>query len=264
MHSKLSPGGFVDPGSESAQTAAAVAKEFPSSAQSDFVILVTAKHGTVNSPAVRAAGVALTERLRRTDGVLTSFSYWSLPPLPPNLSPLASRDQRQALVFASLRGTDDSKIPLAAKLAPEFDADTKVISTGVTGVAVVTHQLSDQAEKDLQKSDFLSAPFTFVALVIVFGSLIAAFLPLSVALLAVLGTFVLLTVLGQLTTVSVFSLNLATGLGLGLAIDYSLFIVSLPRRAGPWRVAGCVGRSERRRSHRRSARDRSDFRSRRW
>jgi len=225
VHGKLSPGGFVDPGSESARTAAAVSKEFPASAQSDFVILVTAKHGTVNSPDVRSAGLALTERLRRTDGVVTSYSYWSTPNLG-TLSPLSSRDQRQALVFASLRGTDDSKITLAGELEPEFDADTNVISTGVTGVAVVTHQLSDQAEKDLERSDFLSAPFTFVALVIVFGSLIAAFLPLGVALLAVLGTFVVLTVLSQLTTVSVFSLNLATGLGLGLAIDYSLFIVS--------------------------------------
>jgi len=244
VHGKLSPGGFVDPGSESARTAAAVAKEFPSSSQSDFVILVTAKHGTVNSPDVRAAGLALTRRLRHADGVLTSFSYWSLPNLGA-LSPLSSRDQRQALVFASLRGTDDSKIGLAAKLAPQFDADTKAISTGVTGVAVVTHQLSDQAEKDLQRSDFLSAPFTFVALVIVFGSLVAAFLPLGVALLAVLGTFVVLTILAQLTTVSVFSLNLATGLGLGLAIDYSLFIVSryreeLARGVSP---AVAIGRS---------------------
>jgi RND superfamily putative drug exporter len=225
VHGKLSPGGFVDSGSESARTAAAVAREFPSSAESDFVILVTAKRGTVDSPGVRAAGLALTQRLRRAAGVVTSSSYWSLPNLGA-LSPLSSRDRRQALVFASLRGTDDAKIKLAAKLAPEFATDTTVVSTGVTGVAEVTRQLSDQAEKDLQKSDLLTAPITFVALVIVFGSLIAAGLPLVVALLAVLGTFVLLSVLAQLTTVSVFSLNLATGLGLGLAIDYSLFVVS--------------------------------------
>jgi putative drug exporter of the RND superfamily len=225
VHDKLSPGGFVDPGSESARTAAAVGKEFPSSAQSDFVILVTAKHGTVDSPDVKAAGVALTKRLRATPGVVSAFSYWSLPNLGA-LSPLSSRNHRQALVFASLEGTDDSKIKLAAKLAPEFEPDTKVIKTGVTGVAVVTRQLSEQADKDLQKSDLLTAPFTFIALVFVFGGLIAAGLPLAVAVLAVLGTFVLLTVLAQLTTVSVFSLNLATGLGLGLAIDYSLFVVS--------------------------------------
>ena len=89
-----------------------------------------------------------------------------------------------------------------------------------------TRQLSDQAEKDLKRADLLTAPFTFVALVVVFGSLVAAGLPLVVALFAVVGTFAALKLLAKLTDVSVFSLNLATGLGLGLAIDYSLFVVS--------------------------------------
>jgi RND superfamily putative drug exporter len=157
--------------------------------------------------------------------VVSSFSYWTIGNTG-TTAPLRSRDERQALVFASLRGTDDDKIKLASELAPEFESDGTVVRTGVTGVSVVTGQLSDQAEKDLQRSDLLTAPVTFVALVLVFGSVIAALLPLGVALLAVLGTFVVLTVLAQLTTVSVFSLNLATGLGLGLAIDYSLFVVS--------------------------------------
>ncbi len=222
VHDKLSPGGFLDPGAESTRTAKAIAREFPSSGQSDFVLVVTAKNGNVDSPEVGAAGLALTERLRKATGVVSAFSYWSLN----NVFPLRSRDGHQALAFASLRGTDDEKIELAAKLTPEFETDDKVLNTGVTGVAVVTRELSDQAEKDLQRSDFLSAPFTFVALVVVFGSLVAALLPLGVALLAVLGTFVVLTILAKLTTVSVFSLNLATGLGLGLAIDYSLFVVS--------------------------------------
>src|ERR1700694_4163374 len=79
VHGKLSPGGFVDPGVESSRAAAAISKEFPSSGQSDFVIVVTAKHGTVESPAVRAAGLALTQRLRRATGVVTAFSYWTIP-----------------------------------------------------------------------------------------------------------------------------------------------------------------------------------------
>ena len=222
VHDKLSPGGFLDPGAESTRTAAAIAKEFPSSGQSDFVLVVTAKNGNVDSPEVSAAGLALTERLSKATGVVSAFSYWSLL----HVAQLRSGDKHEALAFASLRGTDDEKIKLAAKLTPEFETDDKVLNTGVTGVAVVTRELSDQAEKDLQRSDFLSAPFTFVALVVVFGSLVAALLPLGVALLAVLGTFVFLTIMAKLTTVSVFSLNLATGLGLGLAIDYSLFVVS--------------------------------------
>ena len=92
------------------------------------------------------------------------------PPQPRRTCRLAAATSARHSSSRRCAGTDDSKIKLAAKLAPEFDADTKVISTGVTGVAVVTRQLSDQAEKDLQRSDLLTAPFTFVALVIVFGS----------------------------------------------------------------------------------------------
>ncbi len=111
-------------------------------------------------------------------------------------------------------------------MSPLYNVDNGVISTDVTGEVEVTRQISDQAEKDLARADLLTAPLTFVALVVVFGSLVAAGLPLAVGILAVLGTFVVLKALAQFTDVSVFSLNLTTGMGLGLAIDYSLFVVS--------------------------------------
>ena len=82
------------------------------------------------------------------------------------------------------------------------------------------------ARRTSRRPTRLSAPFTFAALLIVFGGLVAAFLPLGVGLFAVLGGFFILTLITGFTDVSVFSLNLVTGLGLGLAIDYSLFIVS--------------------------------------
>ena len=76
-------------------------------------IVVTAQRGTVDSPAVRAAGLALTQRLGRAPGVVTSSSYWSLG----NVPQLRSRNSRQALVVASLRGTDDAKLKVAAMLS---------------------------------------------------------------------------------------------------------------------------------------------------
>ena len=222
VHDKLSSSGFEDPGSESARATAAIAKEFPASGQSDFVVVVTANHGTVNSPAVQAKGLALTRQLGRSPGVVTSFSYWTLGKLPQ----LRSRDQTQALIFAALRGSGDAQLQIAAKLSPQFNTRGPIVTTQATGTAEVTRQLVNQAENDLNRADLLSAPMTFVALVIVFGGLIAAALPLGVGLLAVLGTFVMLTLIAKFTTVSVFSLNLATGLGLGLSVDYSLFVVS--------------------------------------
>ena len=99
VHDALASGGFFDPGAESTLTRAAIVKEFPRSAQSDFAIVVTAKNGKdVNDPAVAAAGTALTAQLGRERGVLTSSSYWTLN----RVAQLHSRDSRQALIFATL------------------------------------------------------------------------------------------------------------------------------------------------------------------
>ncbi len=223
VHDELAAGGFFDPGAESTLAKQAIVKEFPLSAQSDFAIVVTTKGGkNVDDAAVRAAGKDLTARLGREPGVLTSSSYWTLS----NVVQLRSRDSRQALIFATLRGTDDQKLETSGKLSPRYNIENDAISTDVTGETEVTRQISDQAEKDLARADLLTAPLTFVALVVVFGGLVAAGLPLAVGILAVLGTFVVLKALAQFTDVSVFSLNLTTGMGLGLAIDYSLFVVS--------------------------------------
>jgi len=222
VHDKLSTGGFNDPGAESTRATATIGREFPASGQSDFVVVVTASSGTVDSPAVIKAGTEITQRLEKSAGVVTALSYWSVG----RVEQLRSRDSKQALVVASLRGSDSDKLKIAARLSPVFTVKSGLVSTAVTGRGEVTRQLSDQAEKDLKKADILTAPITFIALTVVFGSLVAAGLPLIVGLLAVLGTFVALTLLAKLTEVSVFSLNLTTGLGLGLAIDYSLFVVS--------------------------------------
>ena len=241
VNSKLSSGGYDDPASESFRAATAIRREFPNADQSAFVILVTADHGTVNSPAVVAAGNAITSRLSKSSGVTSTASYWSLHEVPQ----LRSRDSKQALIVASLHGDDSEQIAASGALSPSFTGNDGTVATVVTGRAEVTRQISDQAQKDLDKADLLTAPLTFIALIFVFGSMIAAVLPLIVGLFAVVGTFAALTLLARFTDVSVFSLNLATGLGLGLAIDYSLFVVSryreeLRRGVSP---AVAVGRS---------------------
>jgi RND superfamily putative drug exporter len=222
---KLTVGGLDDPGSESAQTTDALHERFSRAGQSDFVVVVTAKGGNVDAADVRAEGMALTERLGREEGIVQASSYWSIG-IPAQLNPLRSRDGSQALVFGSVEGDLDEKVHVAEELSPEYTQDTEILSTQVTGRSEVARQVSEQAEKDLQRSELLTAPLTFIALIVVFGGVIAALLPLGVGVLAVVGTLVILTILVQLTEVSVFALNLTTGLGLGLAIDYSLFIVS--------------------------------------
>jgi RND superfamily putative drug exporter len=217
----LSVGGYADPNAESTVTGEILADEYDA-AEADFVIVVTAKQGDVDSEAVAREGRRLTERLAGEEPVSNALSYW----VPTTLPPLRSEDGRQALVIGSFEGGEDEAIHAAEELSPTYTVDNDVISTAVTGAAEVGRQATETSEEDLRKSETLTLPITFVALVIVFGSVVAALLPLAVGIVAVLGTFVILTVLAGITEVSVFALNLTTGLGLGLAIDYSLFIVA--------------------------------------
>ena len=97
--------------------------------------------------------------------------------------------------------------------------------------------MNEKVESDLQRAELIAFPILFLLSLLFFRSLVAAALPLLIGALAIVSTLLLLTVASQLTSVSIFALNLVTGLGLGLAIDYSLFVVSRYReelaRSGP-------------------------------
>jgi len=219
---KLSAGGLENPDVESARAAAALVARFPSAAEPDFVILVTSTSGSIDDDPVARAGIALTRRLARQREVVEADSYWTLSRAPP----LGSTDERQALVVAALRGDLNERVEAAERLSPLFTRHDGTISSAVSGVSEVWREVIDRSEKDLQRSELLTAPIVAAALVLVFGSLVAAALPLVVGVLAVVGTLLVLWIIASLTEVSVFSLNLTTGLGLGLAIDYALFVVS--------------------------------------
>ena len=87
-------------------------------------------------------------------------------------------------------------------------------------------QVNEQTEQDLRTAELIAFPLLFLLSLLFFRSLVAALLPLLVGALAIVGTFLMLRVAAEATSVSIFALNLVTGLGLGLAIDYSLFVVS--------------------------------------
>jgi RND superfamily putative drug exporter len=219
---ELSAGGFENPGSESVRTAKDLLAGFPAAGEPDFVVLVTARDGSVDDPAVAAAGKALTARLARDPAVIQAASYWSLS----NAPPLKSTDGTEALVVGTLRGDLGERVETAKRLSSELTRRTPAITTKVTGLSEVARQVSERSEKDVQRAELISTPITAVALVLVFGSIVAAGLPLSIGVVAVVGTLFALHLVASATEVSIFALNLTTGLGLGLAIDYSLFIVS--------------------------------------
>src|ERR671919_1515111 len=231
----LTSGGFEDPSSESSRAEEALAEEFDTGVP-NLLLLVTAPGGDVDDPAVATAGQALTDELAAEEGVTDVVSYWS----EGNAPPLRNDDGSRALVIARIEGNDDQVEDRVAELAPVYerragDSGAAGLDVELGGFAQGFHEVGDTIEEDLLRAEMIALPITLVLLVLVFGSVVAASMPLVVGVMSIIGTFFVLRVLAALTDVSIYALNLTTALGLGLAIDYSLFVVSRYReelRAG--------------------------------
>ena len=146
-----------------------------------------------------------------------------------------SEDGDATYLSVSLSPTEDDEFQDAGeRIADALENEPGVI---VGGNAVAQAQVNEQTEEDLRTAEMLAFPFLFLLSLLFFRSLVAALLPLVIGVLAIVSTFLMLSVASELTSVSIFALNLVTGLGLGLAIDYSLFVVSRYReeiaKSGP-------------------------------
>jgi RND superfamily putative drug exporter len=214
----LKGGGFADPKAESTQAQDLLEARF-GQGDPNVVLLYTPPGGNVDSPEAQAFGTRMTERLAAEPGVATAASYWTLG----NVAPLRSTDGDKALVFAFVKGDEDQVKDVSARIVAQY-AGSETVQVG--GFGPVYNEMSKTIESDLARAEAVAVPITLLLLVLIFGGLIAASLPLVVGAVAVFGGFLTLYLLAQVTDVSIFSINLCTAMGLGLAIDYSLFIVS--------------------------------------
>jgi putative drug exporter of the RND superfamily len=218
---RLTLGGFEDPSAESARAARILEDRF--GGQPTIVVLVEPPAGTgVDDPGVAALGRRLTEELAAEEGVSAAVSYWTLP----DASPLKARDGDSALILGVIPGDDDRLTEVAQEVVPRWDRTVDGVRVRPGGVAAVYDEVGRLIERDAVRAEMVVLPLTLVLLVLIFGSVVAASLPLLVGVLSILGTFFVLRVVASVTDVSIYSLNLTTAMGLGLAIDYSLFVVS--------------------------------------
>jgi RND superfamily putative drug exporter len=137
---------------------------------------------------------------------------------------MVARDGRSTYVVAYFKALSDKRLSDDAKLIESRFVSQHDVKLG--GDAIANAQVNAQVGNDLAHGELLAFPFIFLLSLLFFRSLVAALLPPLLGGLAILGTFFLLRVVSTFADLSVFALNLTTGLGLGLAIDYSLFIVS--------------------------------------
>ncbi|MFJ4774946.1 MMPL family transporter [Streptomyces sp. NPDC088762] len=220
---RMSSGGWEDPDAQSTYAAAALEREFPAS-QPNLLLLVDAAAGAgaagVDDPAVAAEAERLTEQLAAEQGVVGVGSYWRT-----RLPALRSEDGRQALIAARVLGDQKAATAVLERIAPRYRGEHGPVRVSLGGPVAVQREVTTTIQEDLLRAELIALPITLVLLVLVFGSAVAALLPLGVGIVAILGTNAVLRGLTEFTEVSVFAQNLTTALGLGLAIDYALFIV---------------------------------------
>jgi RND superfamily putative drug exporter len=217
---RLTSGGFFDEGSEAFTAAERLESQFGVQ-DPNLVLLVTAEGGSVDSPEAVDAGRTLTQRLASEEGVGQVTSYWTA-----GSPALKSEAGDQALVIGVLAGNDDKATETLERISPDLAGDRGPIDVAVGGSQEVFRAVTERVESDLARAESIAIPITLVLLVFVFGSVVSASLPLAIGGIAIVGSFLVLRVLTEFTDVSIFALNLITMLGLGLGIDYSLFVVS--------------------------------------
>ena len=214
----LSNGGFDDPASESARALVTEHATFTSH-DPDIVVIYSSASKKVSDPAFRAAVSDVIKGLPK--GSIQRVTTWYQTPSPM----LISKDQHSTQVIFALSGTSqDQKAALYDQLSPHLRAEG--LNTTVGGQWAVFRDVNQTVSRDIARAELISMPIVIILCLVFFGSATAALMPAFVGGVAIFGAFALVRMITTVTDVSVFSINVITLIGMGLAIDYALFVVS--------------------------------------
>jgi len=221
--SRLDSGGYSNPNSDSYQVYSYLNKNLKV-ADPNVVVVVDSGNTAITDPAVAAKAQELEAQMAKAPGVTKVVSYWSAG----GEKTLAAADNKAAYIL--VYGGGEAFTPESQEMGDYFQKNFDGKRDGLTiysgGVGVVGNAINKKIADDLKIAEAISIPLTFILLVLVFGAMAASAMPLIVGVSAILGAFFLLYLISLVTSVSVYSLNLTTGLGLGLGIDYALLIVN--------------------------------------
>jgi putative drug exporter of the RND superfamily len=218
----LSAGGFQDPNAESSKALQLLTDKFD---QGDMqLLLVVSAPDGFGGERARAVGTEIVDHLQQSPHVASVTSAWTAPP--PVAADLVSKDGKSGLIVAGINGGDKYAQNYASALSNDVAHDRDGVTVRSGGIAMVNAQITDTSQRDLLLMEALAIPLSFLVLVWVFGGLLAAALPIVVGAMAILGSLAVLHLITFFTNVSIFALNLSTALGLALAVDYTLLIIS--------------------------------------
>jgi len=223
IFSRLDSGGYSNPNSDSYKVYEYLRDELK--VQDPAVVVVIDSGKTeITDPIVTQKALALEKKMAQEDGVTKTLSFWSSG----GEATLKSSDGKAAFVL--IYGEGEAFTPQSQQLGEIFQKKYDGKIDGLTlyagGVGVVGHAITEKISQDLKVSEIISIPLTFILLAFVFGALAASAMPLIVGVAAILGAFFILYLFSLFTDVSVYALNLTTGMGLGLGIDYALLMVN--------------------------------------
>ena len=218
---KLDSGGYSDPKSDSAKAFTYLTDVFK--VKDPAVVLVVETKDGITNPTAIASATKLENQIKTETGVDSTLSYWSAGGAPS----LKSTDGKSAFLFIFSDDVDwDNVQSLGKEIQAKYDGKFENLTVYASGTGVFAHAINTKISEDLKLSESISIPLTFILLIFVFGGLVASAMPLLVGVSAILGSFLVIYLLTFVTGVSIFALNLITGLGLGLGIDYALLIVN--------------------------------------
>ena len=223
VFNRLDSGGYSNPKSDSYKVYNYLHKTLKI-ADPTVVLVVDAGNTDISDPVITQKANALEAKIAKESGVTKTISYWSAG----GEQAFKSKDGKAGyiLIYGKGEAFSPESQKMGAFFQKNYDGEYQGLKLYAGGVGVVGNALTEKISKDLSISEAISIPATFILLVFVFGALTASSMPLVVGVAAILGAFFILFLISLFTSVSIYALNLTTGMGLGLGIDYALLMVN--------------------------------------
>ena len=218
---KLQSGGFIET-SESGRASRLIERELPRAGGGTFTLIFSSDTLSGTSAEFRAAVDSALAPLRKDSRIATIVTPYDGTASDP--TQLISKDGHAVAIDVAVK--DD--LATARDYYPELRALVRSdpLQVQATGVLAINSGFNEVLQQDLRRAETVSLPLALVLLLVVFGSIVAALVPLGVGVLAVVGGIAGMFLVARVTDVSVYALNVVTLIGLGVAIDYSLFITN--------------------------------------